>query len=70
MTNQCSMSAYMDGPWSCGSGGCDGGEDCAAPRRNTAERLWLERHAVDNAWLAHYSLPLMTIRDARRAVSS
>ena len=67
----CSMSAYMDGPWKCTTYNCGGrGEDCDAPTRNEGERLWLERQAVDNAWLAHYGLPALTIRDARSVVGN
>jgi hypothetical protein len=61
----CSMSGYMDGPWHCSTHACPKDETCGATRRNEAEAAFLARHEVDNAWLAHYGLPLVTARDAR-----
>ncbi len=65
MTGTCSMSGYMDGPWRCGTYTCPRDETCGAVRRNIADAAFLARHDVDNAWLAHYGLPLVTERDAR-----
>jgi hypothetical protein len=79
------MSAYMDGPWRCGSGGCRGKEpDCGAKARNKAEAHWIStQEAMQNAQAGDYDPyisallfflgepgpPEINIRAARHATS-
>jgi hypothetical protein len=65
-----SMSAYMDGPWSCGSYACPHDESCPARKRNEAEAAWLERNknSWEQAWAEAYGAPALTMRDARTAL--
>ncbi len=73
-TRRCSMSAYMDGPWRCGSGSCDKGPGCEAPRRNEAEARRVvarnEALAWENDWREALGLPVKTytLRDARSEI--
>lgn len=75
LTRRCSMSAYMDGPWRCGSGDCMGRRaDCEVPRRNAAEARTLEvlqaSVEVENAWAEALGLEVAqpTKQDAQRIV--